>query len=180
MAMASWMSGYMVGQSPQDPKVQPSPLARTPGLPDQARHGLWRRPHPARLAGEAGVSPTPGSPGALRPAGVPQLRQGLRFDLPDPLTGHAELPADLLQRPEVSVQEAEPELEDLPLPLGQCVQDRVEVLLQEDERSRVDRDDGLGVLDEVAEEGVLLLAHGGLQREGLLGELQDLLDPLGG
>src|SRR5687768_10790246 len=107
----------------------------------------------------------------LAAAGVAQLRERLALDLADPLAGDAELAADLLEGPGVAVGEAEPELDDLLLPLAQRVQDRLELLLQEDERRRVDGDDGLGVLDEVAEVGVLLLADRRLERDRLLRHL---------
>src|SRR5213078_70436 len=64
----------------------------------------------------------------LRTAGVAELGQGLRLDLPDPLPGDAELPAHLLQRPRVPVGQAEPELDDPLLPLGQFVQDPLELV----------------------------------------------------
>jgi hypothetical protein len=58
----------------------------------------------------------------------------------------------------VAVQQAEPEVDDLLLSRGQGVEDRFQLLLEEDERRGVDRHDRVGVLDEVAEVGVLLLA----------------------
>jgi hypothetical protein len=56
----------------------------------------------------------------------------------------------------VAVGEAEAELDDLLLPLRERVQHRVELLLEQDEAGRVDRHLRVGVLDEVAEVGVLL------------------------
>ena len=47
-------------------------------------------------------------PEHLRAAGVAQLGQRLRLDLPDALPRHAELLADLLKRPRVPVSQAEP------------------------------------------------------------------------
>src|SRR5436190_14816920 len=114
----------------------------------------------------------------LRPRRVTQLRQRLRLDLPDPLAGNPELLADLLQRPRVPVDQAEPQLDDLLLPVGQRVQDRVELLLQEDEGGGIDRYDGVAVLDEVAEVGVLLLTDRRLERDRLLRQLEDLAHPL--
>src|SRR5918996_34616 len=92
-------------------------------------------------------------PELLGPGGVAELGQRLRLDLADPLPGHAELPADLLEGPGVPVHQPEPELDHLLLPLRQRVEDRLELLLEEDEGGRVDRHDRLGVLDEVAEVG---------------------------
>src|SRR5918992_1933368 len=115
----------------------------------------------------------------LAAGGVAQLGEGLGLDLADALAGDPELAADLLEGAGVAVGEAEAELDDLLLPLREGVQDRVELLLEQDEAGRVDRDDGVGVLDEVAEVGVLLLADRGLQRHRLLGHLEDLADLLG-
>src|SRR5438132_1097866 len=63
----------------------------------------------------------------------------------------AELPAHFLERSRVPIEQPEPELDDLLLPLGQRVQHGLQLLLQQDEARRVDGDDGFGVLDEVAE-----------------------------
>src|SRR3954469_11487397 len=109
-----------------------------------------------------------------------QLGEGLGLDLADPLAGDAELAPDLLQGARVAVGQAEAQLDDLLLPLAQGVQHRVELLLEQDEAGRVDRDDRVGVLDEVAEVGVLLLTDGRLQGDRLLGDLEDLADLLGG
>ena len=54
-----------------------------------------------------------------RPRRVPQLAQRLRLDLADPLAGHVELLADLLERAGTPVLEAEPELQDATLAAGE-------------------------------------------------------------
>src|SRR6266540_2350621 len=100
-------------------------------------------------------------------------------NLADALPGDAELAADLFERARVAVGQAEAELDDLLLALAEGVQHRVELLLEQDEAGRVDRDDRVGVLDEVAEVGVLLLADGRLQADGLLADLEDLAHLLG-
>src|SRR3954471_12866916 len=107
-----------------------------------------------------------------------QLRQRLRLDLPDPLSGDPELLADLLERARVAVDEAEAQLDDLLLPVRERVQDRVELVLEQEERRGADRHDGVAVLDEVAEVGVLLLADRRLQRHRLLRQLLDLAHAL--
>src|SRR5688572_3829294 len=81
-------------------------------------------------------------PKLLRPRGVTELGEGLRLDLPDPLPGDPELPADLLEGPGMAIHEAEPELDDLLLPLGQSVEHRLQLLLEQDEAGRVDGHDG--------------------------------------
>ena len=108
-----------------------------------------------------------------------ELRECLRLDLPDPLSGEMELAAHLLQRPVVAVQQPEPELDDLFLPLRKRVEDRLELLVEEDGRRGVDGHHRVGVLDEVPEVGVLLLADGGLQRERIPRYPEDFSDPLG-
>src|SRR5438270_11332231 len=115
----------------------------------------------------------------LRARGMTQLRQRLRLDLPDPLSGDAELLADFFQRSGMSIGEAEAQLDDALLPVRKGVQDRVELLLQQDERSGVDGHDRVAVLDEVAEVGVLLLTDRRLKRDRLLGELLNLPHALG-
>src|ERR671923_2595191 len=109
-----------------------------------------------------------------------ELRERLRLDLADPLAGDAELPAHLLEGPGVAIDQPEPQLDDLLLALRQRVEHRLELLLEEDERGRVDRDHGLGVFDEVAEVGVLLLTDRRLQGHRLLRDLQDLPNLLRG
>ena len=54
----------------------------------------------------------------------------------------------------------------------------MQLLLQERERHRVGRDDGLGVLDEVAELAVAVLTEGRVQADGLTAVLLDLDDLL--
>ena len=74
----------------------------------------------------------------------------------------------------MAVGEAEAELDDLLLPLRQGVQDRVELLLEQDEAGRVDGDDGVGVLDEVAEVESSSSPMGVSRRHRLLADLEDL------
>src|SRR4051794_19474111 len=55
--------------------------------------------------------------------GMPQLRQRLGLDLPDPLTSDTELLADLFEGARMAVGQPEPQLDDLFLPLAESVQD---------------------------------------------------------
>ncbi len=112
----------------------------------------------------------------LRQRRVPELREGLRLDLADPLAADPELPPHLRQGSGVAVEQPEPQLDDLLLPLGQPVEDQLELLLEENERRGVDRHDRVGVLDELAEVGVLLLPHGSLEGHGPPGGLEELPD----
>src|SRR5262245_59033706 len=97
-----------------------------------------------------------------------ELAQRLRLDLADPLPGHVELLADLLERPGAPVLEAEPELEHAPLAARERVQHRLHLLLEQLVRRGLGRREGPTVLDEVAEVGVLLLADRRLERDRLL------------
>src|ERR1700722_3626562 len=101
-------------------------------------------------------------PQHLRPAGVPELGQGLGLDLADALAGDAELLAHFLQRPGMAVHQAEPELDDLLLARGQGIQDLLQLILEHDEGCGLDGHHGVRVLDEVPEVGVFL-ADGRLQ-----------------
>src|SRR5690606_29476649 len=117
-------------------------------------------------------------PQRLRTAGVTQLRHGLRLDLTDPLTGHTEGVADLVQRLGLTVAETETHPDDTGLTLGERIQQLLELTLQHREADGVRRDDGLGVLDEVTEVAVAVLAERGVQRDRLttvLLHLDDLL-----
>jgi hypothetical protein len=89
---------------------------------------------------------------------VPELREGLRLDLADPLSSDVKLPptsAKVRGWPSSNPNRKH----DLLLPLGQGVEDRLELLLEEGERHGVVRHHRVGVLDEVSEVGVLLLAQ---------------------
>src|SRR3954453_18015745 len=110
----------------------------------------------------------------LGPAGVAQLRHRLGLDLPDPLAGDPVDLADLVEGPRLAVGEAEPQPDDAGLPLPQRLQDAGQLVLHPREAHRVDRDDRLGVLDEVAELAVALVADGLVEADRLPGVLLDL------
>ena len=112
------------------------------------------------------------------PGRVAELAERLRLDLADPLAGDVELLAHLLEGPGAPVLEPEPELQHAPLAAGQRVEDRLDLLLEELVRGRLGRGQRPAVLDEVAEVGVLLLADRRLERDRLLGDLDDLADLL--
>src|SRR5829696_3873925 len=63
-------------------------------------------------------------------AGVAELAQDARFDLPDTLAGDAKRFGYLFQRPRPVVRQAVPHLQDLALTLRQLVQDVFYLLLQ--------------------------------------------------
>src|SRR3954463_10438039 len=110
----------------------------------------------------------------LGPAGVAQLRHRLGLDLPDPFAGDPVDLADLVEGPRLAVGEAEPQPDDTGLPLRQRLQDAGQLVLHQREAHRVDRDDRLGVLDEVTELAVALVADGLVEADRLPGVLLDL------
>src|SRR5437016_1159843 len=111
---------------------------------------------------------------------VAELPERLRLDLADPLAGHVELTADLLEGPRPAVLQPEAELKDPPFAPGQRVQHRLDLLLEELVRRRLGGRQCAPVLDEVAEVGILLLADRRLERHRLLRDLDDLADLLRG
>src|SRR4029453_19418256 len=109
-----------------------------------------------------------------RPRRVAQLPQRLGLDLADALAGDREALADLLQRVLGAVAQAEAHLDDLLLARRQGLEERFRLLLQVDVDDRFRRADHVAVLDEVPQMRVFLLADRGLERDGLLRDLQDL------
>src|SRR3954452_1640701 len=134
--------------------------------------------------------------GAWRPpAGMPRLLrvlQGLRLgqalellqrvvlDLTDPLAGHAECAADLLEGAWMLALQAEPQLDDLALTLGEGVERPLDVLLAERHRGRVEGRRGGLVPDEIAQLALLLLADRLLEADRQLRHAQDLAHLVGG
>src|SRR5207248_1782353 len=110
----------------------------------------------------------------LRAARVPQFPQRLGLDLPDALARHLEVLSHFLEGVIGLLPDAEAHAEHLLLARRERRQHLPRLLREVHVDHRVGgRGDGL-VLDEVAEVAVLLLADGSLQRDGLLGDLQDL------
>src|SRR5438034_1366667 len=109
-----------------------------------------------------------------------QLAERLGLDLANPLAGHVELAADLLEGSSPAVLQPEPELEDAPLAAGQGVQDGLNLLLEKLMRRCLRRCQRAPVLDEVAEVRILFFADRRLERDRLLGDLDDLADLLRG
>src|SRR6266542_5895390 len=113
-----------------------------------------------------------------RPARVAELAKRLRLDLPDPLAGHVEVAADLLESPRPPILQAEAKLEHPPLPRSERIEDSLDLLLEQLVTGGVRRRDRRQVGDEVAQVAVLLLANRRLEADWLLGDLHDLADLL--
>src|SRR5690625_535649 len=94
---------------------------------------------------------------------VAQLRHGLTLYLPNSLPGDAVDLADLVEGLGLAVGETEPHRDHAGLALGERVEHRVQLLLEQGEAHGFARLDRLGVLDEVAELGVAVLAQRSVQ-----------------
>src|SRR5262249_52646728 len=105
-----------------------------------------------------------------------ELAQRLRLDLTYPLAGHGKILTDFFERVLAAVRESEAQTEHLLFSRRQRVEDFVGLLAQGEPDDRLDRRDDLLVLDEIAEMTVLFLADRGLERDRLLGDLQNLAD----
>src|SRR5262245_43465618 len=105
---------------------------------------------------------------------MPQLAQRLRLDLADPLAGDGEVLADLLERVLGAVADAEAHLDHLLLARRQRLEHLIGLFLEVEIDHRVGRGDDLAIFDEVAKVRILLLADRGLERDGLLRDLEDL------
>src|SRR5262249_29232074 len=118
---------------PAAPSTKKGPSAVRPGLRGTRRV----------LAGPSPLRRPASNSGSLdealelpRADGVLELEHGLRLDLPDALARHLEDAADLLERVGVAVADAVPELDDLPLPVVQGLEDLLDLVLQHAVRRR--------------------------------------------
>ncbi len=109
-------------------------------------------------------------------AGVAQLAQRLGFDLADALARDLEALAYFFQRVLGAVFEAETHLDDTLFARGEGAENLRGVLLEVDADDGLGGRDGLAIFNEVAEVRVFLFADGGLKRDGLLRDLEDLAD----
>ena len=105
-----------------------------------------------------------------------QLAQRLGLDLADAFTGHVELLADLFQRVVGTHLDAEAHAQHLGLARGERVQHFLDDLAHGIMQRGVGRRQRGGVLDEVAQMGVVVVTDRRLHGDGLLGDLEDLAD----
>src|ERR1700746_135798 len=108
------------------------------------------------------------------PARVLELAQGLGLDLPYALAGDRELLADLFERMVGVHADAEAHAQHALLARRERGEHASRGLAQVRLDRRVDRQDRVLVLDEVAEVAVLLVADRGLEADRLLGDLPHL------
>ena len=109
-------------------------------------------------------------------ARVAQLAQRLGLDLADALAGDAELAADLFERAELAVLQAEAKDDDFALALGELAQRVANLRLEQLLRGELERVRHRLVFDEVAEEGVAVLADRGFERDRVAGDVEHLAD----
>ena len=110
----------------------------------------------------------------LRTRGVPEFGHRLRLDLSDPLAGYPEDPPDLIEGLGLAVGQPEAHADHAGLPLAQGIHNLAQLLLKEGEANGVRRNNRLGILDEVAEFAVAVLAEGGMEGDRLAAILLDL------
>src|SRR5881628_2970735 len=101
-----------------------------------------------------------------------QLAQGLRLDLADALAGDRELLADLFEGVVGVHADAEAHAQHALLARGEGGEDAGRGFAQVRLDGGVDRQDGVLVLDEVAEVRILLVADRGLERDRPLRSLR--------
>src|SRR3989454_774116 len=103
-----------------------------------------------------------------------ELAQRLRLDLADALARDVELLADFLERMVGVHVDAKAHAQDFRLARRELREHRVSRLTERLHRGLIDRGCHRGVLDEVAELRVLVIADGRLHRDRLLGDLAHL------
>ena len=105
---------------------------------------------------------------------MPQLPQGLGFDLADAFTGHGEVLANFFQGVLRSVFETEPHLDDAFFAWSQRVQNLFGHFFQVDVDHRIRRRHDTAVFDEVTEMGIFFLSDRCFQRYRFLCDLEHL------
>src|SRR5262245_26321591 len=95
-----------------------------------------------------------------------ELAHRLGLDLPDAFPRDTEDLADLLEGVGVAIPETVAQLDDLALAIGQRAEHLIELLLEHLVGRRVDRTLGGAVLDEIAEEAIVRVADGAIERDG--------------
>ncbi len=102
-----------------------------------------------------------------------QLLDRLGFDLPDTLPCHPEDPPHLFERVGVAIGEAVSQPDDLPLTVGESLQQRLEPVLEQSVRGGVRGAHGARIFHEFAEAGVFAFAHGPVKAHRLPAHVED-------
>src|SRR5947208_16930484 len=99
-----------------------------------------------------------------------KLAKRLGLDLPDAFPCQLEFPANLLQRMNAAVVNAETEPQDAPFLFVEAGENVLNGVLEEALFSVIKRLLCLGILDEIAEHCVAFCAHRGVERNRLFGK----------
>ena len=102
-----------------------------------------------------------------------QFAKRFRLDLANSLAGDVEEPSDFFERSAVTVGKTEAEIDNLPLAVGQGVEDLAQTFLQEVTFGNLERILARQVGNEVAVVGVVVVSDLRLQRYRLLGHALD-------
>src|SRR6476469_27627 len=137
-------------------------MAKGPAMP-----ALWRKVRPASALVEEAAQ-------HAAAAGMLQLPQRLGLDLADAFAGHRELLADFFQRVIGVHADAEAHAQYALLARREAREHARRGLAQVRLDRGVDREDGVLVLDEIAEVRILFVADRGFERQRLLGDLENL------
>src|SRR5471032_638956 len=137
------------------------------GLAGYKRHELARARAPR--GGSALVEEAAQHPGAAR---VLQLAQCLGLDLADTFAGYRELLADLFERVVGVHADAEAHAQHALLARRKSCKNARRALAKVALDRGLERDDGVRILDEVAQVRILLVADRRLEADRLLGDLQ--------
>src|SRR5690606_6431253 len=165
------------GRLPENPRGRP-PLRRSGSSPRGWRPRCGPPAHRRRGVARTSRSALDEGAQALGAARVAELAQRLGLDLADTLTGHLEVLTDLLEGVIALRADAEAHAQDLLLTRGEGGQHLPGLLGEVHVDDRVRGAHEALVLDEVAQVAVLFLADRRLERDGLLGDLEDLADLL--
>ena len=103
---------------------------------------------------------------------MPQLAQGLGFDLPHPLPGHIELLPQLFQRMRPAILQPEAQCDHPLFPRCQAFEHAEQFPPQQLPPGFIHRDACILVLNKIFKVGILFLAHRRFQADGVLRQLQ--------
>ena len=103
-----------------------------------------------------------------------ELTKSLCLNLTDTLSGNIKLLANFLKRSCTSIIKSETKTENLLFSLSKSAKNFYQLFLQKSKCCSISRNRNIVILDEISKMAVLLFTNRGLQRNRLLGNLQDL------